>query len=152
MSISSIYSQNTAYTNIEAGQANRIQQQISALGNALNSGNLTGANSAFAALQQLLPSSGAQTTTTTSGGASGVASPQSPLQAAMSQMQQALKSGNTSAAKSAYTQLMQAIPTQSNHRLGAARRSHESSEGAQVVNKMTGGSPPEAQSTLSVTA
>ena len=98
----------------------QIKQGFQLLGQDLQSGNLSQAQSDFASLQQLIPG-GQQNTLlapTSSGAQSG-----NPLATAVSQLAQDLKSGNLSAAQQAYASLQQDlqrfIPNNSSSSLGA---------------------------------
>ena len=103
MSISSVTSANRSLQNNPYVQA---KQAFQSLGNALQSGNLTAAQQAFAQLQQYSPGNGQasnnqnSTSTTTS-------NVTDPLQA----LGTALQSGNLSAAQQAFTQLQQQAAT-----------------------------------------
>jgi len=87
----------------------QVQQEYSQLANALQSGNLTNAQSAFAALQQALQSqagtngasSPASTTTTTSG----------PIANDLNTLGEALNSGSLTQAQSAFSQLQSDVQT-----------------------------------------
>jgi hypothetical protein len=102
MSISAL-SSNSLYTPVTSSQSSgsTIQQDFKKLAQALQSNDLSGAQSAFSSLQQLLqtsqPSSGQQQAASTTGG--------SPLQTDFNNLGQALASGDLSGAQSAFTQL-----------------------------------------------
>jgi ribosomal protein S20 len=102
MSISAL-SSNSLYTPVTSSQSSgsTIQQDFKQLAQALQSNDLSGAQSAFSSLQQLLQSSQSssgqqQTASTTSS---------SPLQTDFNNLGNALASGDLSGAQSAFTQL-----------------------------------------------
>lgn len=97
MSISSIPPNSNPYPAMQAEPRNQFRSTISALAKALNSGDLSGAQSAFAALQQMKPNSQAIATQTAS----------NPMEADMQAVAKALQSGDLSAAKTAFAKLQQ---------------------------------------------
>jgi hypothetical protein len=91
MSVSSISSSSGLSSAAWQTQARQIQSDFQSLGNALQSGDLTASQQAFATLQQDLPASQSASSTTSS----------SPLNA----LGQALQSGNLPAAQQAFAAL-----------------------------------------------
>jgi hypothetical protein len=90
-----------------AWQANaeQFKQSFQSLGSALQSGDLSSAQQAFASLQQLQPSNSSSTSNLDNG----------PLSNDWNTLSQALQSGDTKAAQAAFTQLQSDIQT---HRKG----------------------------------
>lgn len=87
-------------TNIPA-QAQQFQQEFQQLGQDLQSGNLSAAQTDFTTLQQNAPSSTSQSS--------------NPISQAFSQLSQDLQSGNVSAAQQAYASIQQDMQTQGSH-------------------------------------
>ena len=81
------------------------KQYFNALSQALQSGDLAGAQKAYASLQQLTPNGSQNSTTTT--GATGTNSTQSDFSA----LGQALQSGDLTGAQKAFSQVQQDMPT-----------------------------------------
>jgi outer membrane protein assembly factor BamD (BamD/ComL family) len=98
MSISAISNNFLDYNmqNIQA-QMQQFRQEFQQLGQDLQSGNLSAAQTDFAALQQAEPQSASSSSTQTS----------SPLAQAFNQLSQDLKSGNLSAAQQDYSTIQQ---------------------------------------------
>lgn len=117
MSISSISSASSYQANQVNWQNNSAQRQqdFNALASALNSNNLSAAQSAFAALQQLLPNSSTGTQTQT--GQPG--SVQNPLAADFSALSKALSSNDLTGAQAAFKQLQADMQS-----VGGARHRH----------------------------
>jgi len=116
MSVSGLSSSNFfASLNPTAAQSKskQIQQDFQQLGQDLQSGNLSQAQSDFSALQQLLPGQQTQSTTGTTGttGASGSQS-SNPISQAVAQLGADLQSGNLSAAQSDFARLQQDLQQQ----------------------------------------
>jgi hypothetical protein len=86
--------------------AQQVQQDYTQLANVLQSGNLTDAQSAFAALQQAL-----QTQTGTAAPTNNSTNNQDPILNDFNALGQALSSGNLSQAQSAFTQLQSDVQT-----------------------------------------
>jgi hypothetical protein len=135
MSISAL-SSNSPYTPVTSSQSisDTIQQDFNQLAQALQSNNLSGAQSAFASLQQLLQSSQSssgqqQTASTTSS---------SPLQTDFNNLGAALASGDLSGAQSAFAQLQTDLSaaTQSgtSQTSGHHHRHHETSSTSDASN------------------
>jgi len=106
MLVSSINSNtNIHQANNEQTKSRQIGDNFQQLEQALQSGNLSGAQQAFAALQQLMPnlSAGNQTQNGQQGGSQGL------FRTDFNAIGQALKSGDLSAAKAAFTKLQQDI-------------------------------------------
>lgn len=96
----------------------QIKQDFQQLGQDLQSGNLSQAQSDFSALQELLPSQQQSAAPTTQAG------PQSanPISQAISQLSQDLKAGNLTAAQSDFSTLQQDIQQQQG--TGSAHHHH----------------------------
>ena len=106
MSISSISASTKAYQAYQtSGQNNlgQFRQEFQALASDLQSGDLTGAQQAFAAVQQLLPNSSAGNQT--QNGQQG--SNQNPFATDLNALGQALQSGKVSDAQEAFAKLQQ---------------------------------------------
>jgi len=102
--VPSSYNTATSSTSQELTPAQQVQQDYAQLAGALQSGNLTGAQSAFTALQQALQTQTANSTaTTTAAGATSTSS--DPILNDFNALGQALQSGNLSQAQSAFSQL-----------------------------------------------
>ena len=104
MSVSGIFSSSLFSYNTQSVHNNRqqIQQEFQQLGQDLQSGNLSAAQSDFATLQQFQP----RTNSTSSSQSN------NPIAQAFSQLSQDLKSGNLSAAKQDYTKIQQDLQNQ----------------------------------------
>lgn len=105
MSVSAISSTNSVSQNNWQSDVTKGQQYFKALGQALQSGNLSAAKSAFSSLQQLTSSS-SQTSSTTGGAGSA-----NSVASAFNALGQALQSGNLSAAQQAFSQVQQTVQT-----------------------------------------
>jgi len=107
MSVSGISSSNLFdYSNQnvqDSGQ--KIRQEFQQLGQDLQSGNLSAAQSDFATLQQLAPQNSSTASTTSS----------SPLVQAFNQLAQDLQSGNLSGAQQDFSNIQQAFQSQASH-------------------------------------
>jgi outer membrane protein assembly factor BamD (BamD/ComL family) len=88
----------------------QIQQEFQQLGEDLQSGNLSAAQSDFTTLQQLVPQS--SSTSSTSAATSSTAN-SNPLEQAFAQLGKDLQSGNLSAAQQDYANIEQDIQNQS---------------------------------------
>ena len=118
MNVSSVNSATAQYqTSIRSGFKQR-SQDFKALESSLQSGDLSGAQQAFAALQKDLPNS-SQTTGATSSNAS---TPTSQLSTDFQALQSALQSGDLSGAQGAFATLQQDM--QSAGATQGARRHH----------------------------
>lgn len=139
MSISSIYSQNPSITAAPGstgfGQSRfqQIQQQFSALGNALSTGNLQGAQTAFASLQALQPQPNGQST---SPATSNSQTPQNGFQSALASLGQSLSTGDLSGAQKAFSQLQSLAKTQ--HK---GHHHHRDSDGGSSSSSSSASSP-----------
>jgi ribosomal protein S20 len=105
MSVSSISSSNLLdYYSTQDAQSNmkQFQQEFQQLGQDLQSGNLSAAQSDFATLQQLMP----QNNSTSS------AQSNNPIAQAFNQLSQDLQAGNLSAAQQDYTTIQQDFQNQ----------------------------------------
>lgn len=110
MTISGISSITNPYQTYQTtGQNNFAQflQDLQSIGSALQSSNLTGAQSAFAQLQQLLPNS--STSNQTQNGQ------QNPIATDMNALSSALSSNNVSDAQAAYAKLQQDMQAVQGH-------------------------------------
>ena len=142
MSVSPISSVDNTYQTYQTNWQNnlsQIQQGFQSLASALQSGNLTGAQQAFTALQQLLPNSSAGNQTQTGQSGSG----QNQFATDLSALGQALQSGNVTQAQQAFAKLqqdMQSVQGQHHH-----HRHHHGSSSTQSTNSTTSNSS--AQST-----
>lgn len=112
MSVSGISSQSFIPYNIRNAQNARqqLQQEFQQLGQDLQSGNLSAAQSDLAGLQQL----GSQSNSTSATQSS------NPITQEFNQLAQDLKAGNLSAAQADYSNIQQNLPTQ----IGQAHHSH----------------------------
>jgi hypothetical protein len=110
MSVSGISSSNFFNQSVQAAQSpfQQFQQDFQQLGQALQSGNLSAAQSDFVTLQQLVPQPAA---TSTSNSAS-TAQNTNPLSQTFSQLSQALQNGNLSAAQQDFTAIQQDFQNQ----------------------------------------
>jgi len=88
-------------------QLQQFQQEFQQLGKDLSSGNLTAAQSDFAALQKDMPQTSSSASTAQS---------TNPIAQAFSQLSQDLKAGNLSAAQQDYANLQQDFQNQVSHR------------------------------------
>ena len=114
MSISGISASTDPYQAYQANGQNNVKQfrqDFQDLASALQSGDLSGAQQAFAALQQLLPnpSAGSQTSTGQQGNG------QNPFSADFSALDQALKSGDLKGAQDAFAKLQQDMQSVKGH-------------------------------------
>jgi hypothetical protein len=100
MSINSVAASNTAYLAWQANNNNSIGQNLQNLSNALNSGNLTDAQSAFASITQNLQSTGGNYSNTGS-----------QLSASLQSLQTALQSGDLASAQQALSTFQQNAQT-----------------------------------------
>lgn len=116
MSVSGISSYSFTPTNAQNVQrARQIQQEFQQLGQDLQSGNLSAAQSDFATLQQTAPQSSSTSSTQSN----------NPITQEFNQLSQDLKSGNLSAAQADYTKIQQNLQTQT----GQAHHSHHHHHG-----------------------
>jgi hypothetical protein len=135
MSISGI---SNSYNQLQLNAAtNPYQQQFQQLSNALQSGNLSAAQSDFATLQQAFSQSSSTTPSTSATSTS--ASVTNPIAQAFSQLGSDLQSGNLSAAQKDFSTVQQDIQSQSGS--GSRVRHHHSHGGG-------GGGGSNTQSTL----
>jgi hypothetical protein len=99
-------------------KGSQFQQEFQPLGQNLQSGSLSAAQSDFAALQQLGPNSGSGDQTQAA----------SPIARDLQQLGQALKSGDTSAAQQDYAKILQDFQSQISH----AHHHHHHGGGSEV--------------------
>jgi hypothetical protein len=109
MSISGIPSPSNSYFTSPTNGGNSFRADFSQLADALNSGDLSGAQSAFSALQQLQPgrfgaASSSGTTGTNGQNATGASN---PISTDIATLSKALQSGDLSAAQTAFQKLQQ---------------------------------------------
>ena len=115
MLVSSINSNtNIHQANNEQTKFGKLRDNFQQLEQALQSGNLSGAQQAFAALQQLMPNLSASNQTHNSQ----ISSSQSLFKTDLNGLGQALESGNLSAAKATFSKLQQEIASGNNGHKG----------------------------------
>ena len=100
-----LFNTNLYQTSSPQTRVGKLQDNFQQLEQALQSGNLSGAQQAFAALQQLMPNLSASNQTQNGQ----INSSQSLFRTGLNAIGQALKSGDLSAAKAAFTKLQQDI-------------------------------------------
>jgi hypothetical protein len=171
MSISAIAGTQSYYTPTmsSTSQKQNTFQALQQLSQALQSGNLQGAQSAFATLQSGLPASlggtaasfgatslGATSATTAT---SGTSSTSNPIATDMQSLAQALQSGNLSAAQAAFAKLQQDSSSSSqvqghhhHHHHGGNSSSSSTSSASTATTPASSGSSTSGASTLSLTA
>ena len=147
MSVSGISSSLYNTENVQSG-IQQFQQTFRQLGQDLQSGNLSAAQSDFAALQKLQPP----------GNASSSSQSNSPIAQAFSQLSQDLQSGNLSAAQQDYSTIQQAFQSQAASSHGTQGHHHHHSGGSssgeisqlldQLGTDLQSGSLSSAQSTF----
>jgi outer membrane protein assembly factor BamD (BamD/ComL family) len=103
MSITGILSSNLFNAQSAQTTAQKLKQEFQQLGQDLQSGNLSAAQSDFAALQQNAPQAGAASSSAQSG---------NPVTHAFQQLSQDLKAGNLTAAQQDYSTIQQDFKTQ----------------------------------------
>ncbi len=129
VSNTSFYQTNSAQTNFQ-----QIRDSFQQLGQALQSGDLTAAQQAFAALQQLMPnlSAGSQTQTGQQG------SGQNQFATDLSALSQALQSGDLTKAQDAFAKLQQDMQSvhkrHHHHSSGASQDSASSANNSSISN------------------
>jgi hypothetical protein len=111
MSVSGISSTNNLNQSDWQSIFSQSQQYFNALSQALQSGNLAGAQNAFSSLQQLAPNSSQNSATTTSANATSSANGTSSIGSDFSALGQALQSGDLAGAQKAFAQLQQDMQT-----------------------------------------
>lgn len=127
MSVSGISS--TSLYNTQSTQNNfqQFQQLFKQLGQDLQSGNLSAAQSDFATLQQLVPQSSSSSQSS------------SPIAKAFSQLEQDLQSGNLSAAQQDYTTIQQDFQsqaTQSQTQATEGQHHHHGGGGSSEISEL----------------
>ncbi len=134
-SISSISSSNPAYQNYNAGNVQQTTQDFEAIGNALQSGNVSGAQSALTTFQQALAgSNNSQSSSTQPFGKNSQANTD------YQNLVSALQSGNLTSAQQAYTGLQKDLkPVHKGH-----HHHHGSSaiSGSTATTSTTSSNPP----------
>ena len=127
-------------------QLQQFQQEFQQLGQDLNSGNLAGAQSDFAALQKDLPQASSSASS---------AQTSNPIAQAFNQLSQDLQAGNLSAAQQDYTNLEQDFQSQASHthhhhhRSGGSQESQFSQLFTQLGQDLQSGNLSSAQSDFS---
>jgi outer membrane protein assembly factor BamD (BamD/ComL family) len=122
MSVSGISSNLFGFSNLTAqNQAQQIQQEFQQLGEDLQSGNVSAAQSDFTTLQQLVPNSSTTSSTQSS----------NPLAQMFSQLGQDLQSGNLSAAQQDYANIQQDIQSHSGQVQGHGHHHHHRGGGSE---------------------
>lgn len=119
ISTSSLFSYETQNTQNQS-KLQQFKQEFQQLGEDLQSGNLSAAQTDFATLQQMAPQGSSSTSTTTS----------NPLAQAFQQLGQDLQSGNLSAAQQDYANIQQAFQSQLQH--AHARHHHHGGAMSQI--------------------
>jgi outer membrane protein assembly factor BamD (BamD/ComL family) len=121
MSVSGISSSSLSDFNIQNVQNNfqQIQQTFKQLGQDLQSGNLSAAQSDFSSLQNLLPQAGSTSSQNSS-----------PIAQAFSQLAKDLQSGNLSAAQQDYTTIQQDFQNQATQNQTQAPQGHHHHHGS----------------------
>ena len=93
--------------------AQQIQQDFKQLAGSLQSGDLAGAQKAYAALQKLLPSQSQNSTSSTQSSSQSSSSSTSPIVNDFNALGKALQSGDLTAAQSAFSTLQSDLKSQS---------------------------------------
>lgn len=111
MSIAGISSSDLYSAQSVQSQMQQMRQEFQQLGQDLQSGNLSAAQSDFTTLTQLDPNlaSSSSTSSTSSTAAATSSTASNPMQQAFAQLAQDLKSGNLSAAQQDYSTIQQAM-------------------------------------------
>jgi hypothetical protein len=150
MSVSGISNNTSPYQFGLQSNVAQPGQTFAQLGQALQAGDLSTAQSDYAALQQFANNAGQTSNAQTTAGST-TGSSASSVGSDFSSLGQALQSGNLTSAQSAFTQLQQDIQTAS-----ASRRRHHHMhshgvEGGQASNAQSGGQTSTGSSTSSST-
>ena len=132
MSVAGIFSSalSSIFTQGTQTRAQQFQQEFQQLGQDLQSGDLTAAQSDFSSLQQLRPQSSAASST------SGFPQFTNPIAQAFSQLSQDLQSGNLSAAQHDYTTLQQDFQSPSPQLQGHHHHHHHHSASSNQQNPL----------------
>jgi len=127
MSLSGISSSNLFnYDNQNVqNKMQQFQQEFQQLGEDLQSGNLSAAQTDFATLQQLSPQSSSTTSTSSSESSN-------PLAQAFNQLAQDIQSGNLSAAQQDYSNIQQDFQNQSTQAEGHHHHHHGGGDSSQI--------------------
>ena len=127
MSVSGISSHSFIPYNIQQAQTHRaqMQQEFQQLGQALQSGNLSAAQSDFTSLQQVAQNSSSSSTQSTN-----------PITQEFNQLAQDLKSGNLSAAQTDYTNIQQSYQSKVQAHHSHHRHYGGGGSGASEVNQL----------------
>lgn len=110
-------------------KAQQIQQEFQQLGDDLQSGNLSAAQSDYATIEQLVPQS--NTTSATSSTESS-----NPLAQAFNQLGQDLQSGNLTAAQQDYANIQQDIQSQSGQVEGHGHHHHHGGDEQNSISQL----------------
>ena len=100
--------------------AQQIQQDFKQLAGSLQSGDLAGAQKAYAALQKLLPSQSQNSTSSTQSSSQSSSSSTNPIVNDFNALGKALQSGDLTAAQSAFSTLQSDLKSQSQSRTTGA--------------------------------
>lgn len=101
----------------------QVQQEFQQLGEDLESGNLSAAQSDFTTLQQLVPQSNSTSSPTSTSSSTG----NNPLAQAFNQLGQDLQSGNLTAAQQDFANIQQDIQNQASQTQGHGHHHHHGS-------------------------
>jgi outer membrane protein assembly factor BamD (BamD/ComL family) len=134
MSLSGISSSNFSEFNTQTAQSNRqqFQQDFQQLGQDLQSGNLSAAQTDFATIQQIAPQNQAAASSSAQGN--------SPVAQEFSQLSQDLQSGNISAAQQAYTTIQQDFQNQQTGQTQPHHHHHHGGSGSGAGASASGAS------------
>lgn len=140
MNVSSVTSGRTPYTNPYQTNFRQGLQDFESLANALQSGNLSSAQSAFSSLGQDLP--GMSQLLQASSSSESSATQNSPIVKDLQSLQSALQSGDLSGAQKAFANLQQSL-----QQTGGLPRGHRHHHGAGTNGTHSTNSASQAQST-----
>lgn len=127
MSVSGISSNLFGFSNTTLqNEAQQVQQEFQQLGEDLQSGNLSAAQSDFTTLQQLVP----DTSTTSSTQSS------NPLAQAFNQLSQDLQAGNLSAAQQDYANIQQDMQNQAGQVQGHKHHHHHGGDSQNSISQL----------------
>ena len=137
MSVSGVSTSDLLQTSVAQGAQTRfrqIQTQFQKLGQDLQSGNLTQAQSDFATLTQELPNRQQSTANATTAAAGGASTPTSTLAKAFQTLGQDLQAGNLSAAQADFATIQQDVQQKSGQPQG--HHHHHHGGGQQPTNTL----------------
>ncbi len=131
MSVSGISSSLFAFNNsaVQNNKAEQVQQEFQQLGEDLQSGNLSAAQSDYATLEQLVPQSSTSTTSSTQSS--------NPLAQAFNQLGQDLQSGNLTAAQQDFANIQQDFQNQAGQMQGHGHHHHHGGGGDDSQNSIS---------------